>query len=134
MYCAFFAGGKLTGGIAETLDSIAMSEYTSNHLKAKSDGKPAQNAIEGVVQGTEFLSRTVVHGVAGLVGNPYRGMKSGGAAGFTKGAASGVTGLIFAPFIGALGFVAKTSEGIGENSKMLNIGERPNYFVAINES
>eukprot|EP00804_Cyclotella_cryptica_P012787 CCRYP_010547-RA/>CCRYP_010547-RA protein AED:0.05 eAED:0.05 QI:183/0.85/0.81/1/0.76/0.63/22/985/2990 len=117
----FIWGGKLTGGIAETLDSIATSEYTSNHLKAKSDGKPARNAIDGVLQGAEYLSRTVVHGVAGLVGNPYRGMKSGGAAGFTKGAASGVTGLFFAPFIGALGFVAKTSEGIGENSKILNI-------------
>jgi hypothetical protein len=58
-----------------------------------------------------------------LIGNPYRGIKQGGAAGLAKGTVSGVAGTFFSPFIGALGFVAKTSEGIGENSKILNLGE-----------
>lgn len=119
----FVWGGRLTGGVAGLLDSIVTTEHTSSHLKAKSNSKAAENVVDGVVQGTEYLSRTIVHGVAGIVGNPYRGMKSGGVVGLTNGAASGVAGAIFAPFIGALGFVAKTAEGVGESSKMLNICE-----------
>lgn len=43
-------------------------------------------------------------------------------AGVTKGVASGVGGLVVAPFVGALGFVAKTADGIGETTKMLDLG------------
>lgn len=95
-------GGKVTGGLAETIDSVVTSEYTSNHLKASQD-KPAQNVIDGVVQGTEYMTRTVAHGFAGLIGDPYRGLKKGGVVGLTKGAVSGVSGAFFSPFIGALG-------------------------------
>ena len=49
------------------------------------------------------MTRTVAHGFAGLIGDPYRGLKKGGVAGFTKGAVSGVSGAFFSPFIGALG-------------------------------
>lgn len=58
-------GGKVSGGLAETIDSVVTSEYTSNHLRPKSDSKQAQNVVEGVVQGTEYLTKTVVHGMAG---------------------------------------------------------------------
>lgn len=103
------------------------SDYTSNHLKAKTDSRPARNVIEGVAQGTEYATRTIVHGAAGLIGNPYRLIKQGGllVRQKAKGTVSGVAGAFFSPFIGALGFVAKASEGIGENSKILNLGE---YF------
>lgn len=101
--------GKLTGGVADTLDAITTSEMTSNHLKPKSassDGRPPENAVDGVVEGGKFLAQTIVHGAAGLIGNPYRGVKSGSAAGVAKGVASGVTGLLVAPVVGALGFVS----------------------------
>lgn len=39
-----------------------------------------------------------------------------------KGVASGVTGLLVSPFVGALGFVAKTSDGIGSTTKVLELG------------
>ena len=84
------------------MDSVVTSEYTSNHLKAAQDN-PAQNVIDGVAKGTDYMARTVAHGFAGLIGDPYRGLKKGGVAGFTKGAVSGVSGAFFSPFIGALG-------------------------------
>eukprot|EP00956_Cyclotella_meneghiniana_P039469 scaffold172367_cov25-Cyclotella_meneghiniana.AAC.1 len=81
-------GGNVTGGLAETIDSVVTSEYTSNHLKAAQD-KPAHNVIDGVAKGTEYMTRTVVHGSAGLIGDQYRGLKKEGVAGFTKGVVSG---------------------------------------------
>lgn len=110
----FFAFGKASGGIADTLDSVTTNEMTSNHLKPKSASEERpEHAGDGVVQGAEFLGKTVVHGVAGLIGNPYRGAKTGTVSGFAKGVASGATGLLVAPFVGALGFVAKTTDGLG---------------------
>lgn len=58
----------------------------------------------------------------GLIGNPYRGAKSGGVTGLAKGVASGTTGLFVAPFVGALGFIAKTTDGIGSTTKYLDLG------------
>ena len=121
----FSTFGKITGGFADTLDSLATNDMTSNNLKPKSassDGRPPDNAVDGVVEGTKFLGQTVAHGIAGLVGNPYRGAKTGTVTGVVKGVASGVTGLVVAPFVGALGFVAKTTDGIGETTKYLDLG------------
>ncbi|KAL7543622.1 LOW QUALITY PROTEIN: hypothetical protein ACHAXR_013206 [Thalassiosira sp. AJA248-18] len=121
----FFALGKVTGGVADTVDSVTTNDMTSNHLKPKSaasDGNNPDNVIDGVAQGTKFLGQTVAHGIAGLVGNPYRGAKTGTATGVAKGVASGVAGLVTAPFIGALGFVAKTADGIGATTEYLELG------------
>jgi len=149
----FFAIGKISGGVADTIDAMAKNDLTSHHLKPKaaaSDGKHPEHAVDGIVQGTTFLGKTVIAGVAGLVGNPYRGAKTGGATGVAKGVASGVTGesnavcvefiswtncnstnslmpthvpgLVVAPFVGALGFIAKTADGMGATTKMLELG------------
>ena len=121
----FFAVGKLSGGVADTIDSITTNDMTSNHLKPKSassDGRYPDNAIDGVYEGTKFLGQTVAHGMAGLIGNPYRGAKTGTALGLAKGVASGVTGLVTAPLVGALGFVAKTADGMGATTKYLELG------------
>ncbi|KAL7554677.1 hypothetical protein ACHAWF_018946 [Thalassiosira exigua] len=120
----FFAFGKVTGGVADTIDSVLTNDMTSNHLKPKSassDGRPPDNAVEGVAEGAEFFAHTMVHGIAGLVGNPYRGMKTGTASGVAKGVVSGVGGIVTAPFVGALGFVAKTADGIGATTKYLDL-------------
>lgn len=73
--------------MADTLDSLTTNDLTSNHLKAGSAhaGKPPDNAVEGVVGGTKFLGQTMAHGIAGVVGNPYRGVKTGSASGVAKG-------------------------------------------------
>lgn len=127
----FFAAGRVTGGIATTLDSLITSDLTSRHLKPKlgTDNKLKipSHAIAGLTQGTIFMGKTVIHGTAGLLGNPYRGIKTaasitGSMAGFTKGVATGVTGFLAAPLIGTLGFLAMTSDGIGSTAKYLELG------------
>ena len=117
----FFAAGKVSGGLADTIDSLTTNELTSNHLKPKSNEKKPENAAAGVVQGADYLGRTVAHGLAGLIGNPYRGAKAGTITAFTKGVASGVGGLVVAPLVGALGFMAKTSDGMGGTTESLNL-------------
>lgn len=116
--------GKLSGSWAKTLDSVISNDSTSTHLKpdfASYRNRP-NNAPEGLIQGANFVGQTVVYGVAGLIGNPYRGLKSGGVVGLAKGTVSGVVGVFSTPFVGALGFIAKTTEGLGAQTKCLEIG------------
>lgn len=121
----FFAMGKISGGLSETLESIVDSQLVSSHLKPKlavDERKRPRHVIQGINQGMIFLGRTIVHGVAGLIGNPYRGMKtstSGPMVGFSHGIVSGTVGFIMAPFIGTLGFMAKTCDGIGATTRFI---------------
>ena len=121
----FFAVGRVTGSLADTITAVTTTNLTSDKLKPKSassNGRNPDHAGDGVVQGASYLTRTVAHGIAGLIGNPYRGAQTGSALGFAKGVTTGVVGVLTCPFVGALGFIAKTSTGIGETSKMLNLG------------
>ena len=120
----FFWMGKLSGSWAKTLDSLISNDTTSLHLKpdmANYRNRP-KNAPEGLVQGTTFVGKTVIYGVAGLIGNPYRGMKTGGIVGGAKGAVTGVVGAFSIFAIAPLGFIAKASEGVGAQTKTLEIG------------
>ena len=117
--------GKITGEFSDLLDSLATNEYTSKDLKPKKSTKSEDapgNIGEGVIDGTTFLGQTLFHGVAGVVGNPYRGLKKGSAKAAAKGVASGVGGLIVAPLVGALGFTAKVLEGTGNTTSLLEVG------------
>ena len=117
--------GKITGEFSDLLDSIVTNEYTSKDLKPKKSHKredAAGNIGDGVIEGTQFLGMTLLHGVAGVVGNPYRGLKKGSAKAVAKGMVSGVGGLVVAPFIGALGFTAKVLEGTGNTTSLLEVG------------
>jgi len=119
----FFAAGKVSGGLAKTLDSVTSNEMTSNHLKPSLTAKQKypRHAVDGVIKGTNFLGRTLIFGIAGLIGNPYRGAKHG-VYGFAKGVASGMGGFVVSPFVGALGFIAKTSDGFGATTKYMELG------------
>jgi len=117
--------GKITGEFSGLLDSLATNEYTSKDLKPKKSAKNEDapgNIGEGVIDGTTFLGQTLFHGVAGVVGNPYRGLKKGSAKAVAKGVASGVGGLVVAPLVGALGFTAKVLEGTGNTTSLLEVG------------
>ena len=121
----FFAAGKISGGLSETLESIVDSQLVSSHLKPKlaiDERKRPRHVVQGFNQGMIFLGRTIVHGVAGLIGNPYRGMQSstsGPIIGFSQGFVSGTVGLIVAPLIGTLGLMAKTCDGMGATTKFI---------------
>jgi len=101
------------------------TELTSQHLKPRELDKRIRprHAIDGFVQGTKFLGRELVHGTAGLIGSPYRGAKKGKLSSLAKGVATGVGGLVVSPFVGAFGFVALSSEGLGATTKYLELSE-----------
>ncbi|KAL7553819.1 hypothetical protein ACHAWF_017158 [Thalassiosira exigua] len=127
---SFFAIGKISGGLAKTLDSLITNDSSSNHLKprlATDRRQRPHHAVEGFTRGSLFLGKTVIHGTAGLLGNPYRGAKhatsvTGTLTGFTKGMITGVVGLLASPVIGTLGFVALTSDGIGATARYFELG------------
>ena len=116
--------GKFSGTMADVLDSLSSNEYTRNmtNRKSFSTTNAPDNLAQGISLGSVFLGKTLVHGIAGVVGNPYRGMKSGSLQGLAKGTVSGVGGLAVAPFVGALGFVAKSTAGLGATAHMFEIG------------
>lgn len=122
----FFALGRVTGSVADTVTAITTTSLTSDKLKPKSASSNGRNdpeqIVDGIVQGTEYLARTVAHGIAGLIGNPYRGAKTGTVTGLAKGVSTGIIGVMTCPFVGALGFIAKTSAGIGQTTFLLNLG------------
>jgi len=121
----FFAAGRVTGSLADTITAVTTTDLSSEKLKPKSassDGRNPDHAVDGLVQGTGYLTQTVAHGIAGLIGNPYRGAKTGTVSGVAKGVTTGVVGVLTMPLVGALGFIAKTSTGIGQTSKMLDLG------------
>jgi len=132
---SFFVG-KISGSLADLLSSVATNEFSSDAYMPKSaiSNKPPAHAIDGFIQGTVFTSKTLISGFAGLIGNPYRGFKKGSVIATVKGTASGIGGLLAAPVVGSLGFIAKTSEGIGETFKLLELSViesrcRPNRIV-----
>lgn len=121
----FFAVGRVTGSLADTLTAVTTTGLTSDQLKPKcasSNGRNPDHVVDGLVQGTVYATQTVAHGIAGLIGNPYRGAKTGTASGVVMGVTTGVVGVLTMPFVGALGFVAKTATGIGQTTKMLDLG------------
>ena len=121
----FAAFGRATGTGADTITAVTTTDLSSDNLKPKSaasGGRKPDHVIDGVVQGTEYLARTTAHGIAGLIGNPYRGIKTGTVSGTAKGVATGVVGVVAFPIAGALGFIAKTSTGIGQTTKVLDLG------------
>ncbi len=121
----FFALGRGTGSLADTITAVTTTELTSDQLKPKSaasNGRNPDHVVDGLVQGTDYFARTVAHGIAGLIGNPYRGAKTGTASGLAMGVTTGVVGVLTCPFVGALGFIAKTSSGVGQTTRMLNLG------------
>lgn len=121
----FFAFGRITGSVADTAAAVLTTNLTSDQLKPKSatsNGRNPEHALDGIVQGTEYLAKTVAHGIAGLIGNPYRGIQTGTITGVAKGVSTGVIGLVACPIIGSLGFIAKTSTGVGQTTTLLNLG------------
>eukprot|EP01082_Thalassiosira_pseudonana_P015658 g14534.t1 g14534 contig9:2076053-2079490(+) len=120
----FTAVSKISSGVAKTIDSVTTNDLTSTHLKPMlaSHRQRPTDALDGIVKGTKFLGKTLIFGIAGLIGNPYRGVKTRTITGVTKGVASGLGGLIASPIVGALGFIAKASDGAGATTKYLELG------------
>jgi len=73
------------------------------------------------MQGSLFFTMSLTRGVIGVLENPYRGIKTKSPTKVVSGLAYGVAGLAAGPVVGALGFVAKLSDGVGATTRILEI-------------
>lgn len=69
LFSNVFITYRISGGVADTIDSVTSNEMTSNHLKPKSlaNADKPEHVVDGVMQGTTFLGQTVAHGFAGTL-------------------------------------------------------------------
>ena len=92
----FQSVSSITGGLADILITVTTNELTSQLLlpMKTETSEPIPHFVEGIFQGTSYLTTSVAHGLIGFVGNPYRGFKKKSIVAFGKGVYSGSTGLI----------------------------------------
>ena len=64
---------------------------------------------------------SLTRGVIAVLGNPYKGLKDKSPTKFAMGLATGMVGLAASPFVGALGFTAKVSDGISATTHILEL-------------
>jgi hypothetical protein len=107
---------NLAGGVSNVSGALSLDPWY-NERRALVQQAAVGNAGEGFRVGMRALGDGMLGGVAGMVELPIRGAVQGGHAGFWKGAARGVMGLVTKPVGGIGSFVSKTSEGIAADAK-----------------
>jgi len=107
---------NLAGGVSNVSGALSLDPWY-NERRALVQQAAVGSAGEGFRVGMRALGDGMLGGVAGMVELPIRGAIEGGHAGFWKGAAQGVMGLVTKPVGGIGSFVSKTSEGIAADAK-----------------
>jgi vacuolar protein sorting-associated protein 13A/C len=72
---------------------------------------------EGIVKGFSSAGTSIWSGVSGVFTKPIEGAKDGGVGGFIKGVGKGGAGLVTKTVSGVVDIVAKTSEGLDNQTK-----------------
>jgi hypothetical protein len=121
---------SLAGGVSNVSGALSLDPWY-NERRALVQQAAVGNAGEGFRVGVRALGDGMLGGVAGMVELPIRGAREGGHAGFWKGAARGVMGLVTKPVGGIGSFVSKTSEGIAADAKRVTpTGERGKHTAS----
>lgn len=113
----FLALSKATGSFADIVFNLSSNEYTIDVLQVLPLSTP-QNVGDGIVEGFIYITKSIVNGVVGVGGNPYRSLQKRSPFAFGRGLLSGFCGLATSPFLAILGFIAKVSEGINATTHM----------------
>jgi hypothetical protein len=118
---ASLAAGTVQGvfGSASSLShamvkGMAQLTFDGDYKRARAlmDHDRPSHFAQGLFQGSKRLGRGLFEGVTGVVGQPVKGLRKGGAAGALKGLGKGLVGLVIKPAAGFVDMVAYTSEGI----------------------
>ena len=121
---------NLAGGISNVSGAVSLDPWY-NERRALVQQAAVRNANEGFRVGMRALGDGMLGGVAGMVELPIRGAIEGGQAGFWKGAAQGLLGLVAKPVGGVGSLVSKASEGIAADAKRVTpTGGRERYTGA----
>ena len=110
---------KLSGGIGSGVAQLSFDEaYKEERSILKHEENPGDIA-EGVIYGTKALGKGLYLGVSGIVMEPIRGAKRGGAHGFLKGLVKGVVGVAVKPVVGVLDTASNLTQGISGTATAL---------------
>jgi len=79
--------------------------------------KQVETTKRGIYVGGQLLGGGIISGLAGVVRQPYKGAREGGARGFAMGMGKGAIGLLAKPSSGLAGAFSKTAEGVASDAK-----------------
>lgn len=100
---------KMTGAVGKGLTTLTMDE---SYITQRRSVQQAEDATDGLMKGVEHLGSGMFKGVTGIVTNPYKEGKKGGASGFMKGVGKGLVGAVVKPTAGVLDLASDLSSGI----------------------
>ncbi|OCT51454.1 sterol 3beta-glucosyltransferase [Cladophialophora carrionii] len=130
------AGKIISAGVKSPMDfTLSLAKGFHNAPKLYGDDTVRQNEkIVGLHSGLKVAGREFGYGfydgITGLVTQPLQGARKEGAAGFFKGAAKGIGGLMLKPAAGIWGLPGYTAKGIySEISKHFGSSVQ-NYIIA----
>lgn len=130
------AGKIISAGVKSPMDfTLSLAKGFHNAPKLYGDDTVRQNEkIVGLHSGLKVARKELTYGfydgITGLVTQPLQGAKKEGAAGFFKGAAKGLGGLVLKPAAGIWGLPGYTAKGIySEISKHFGSSVQ-NYIIA----
>jgi vacuolar protein sorting-associated protein 13A/C len=99
--------------------TLAMS-FDDKFIEQKNDNErinQPKNVGEGIVKGFNSAGTSIWSGVSGVFTKPIEGAKNNGVEGFFRGVGRGGAGLVTKTFSGVVDIVAKTSEGLDNQTK-----------------
>eukprot|EP01113_Clastostelium_recurvatum_P001698 TRINITY_DN10696_c0_g1_i3.p1 TRINITY_DN10696_c0_g1~~TRINITY_DN10696_c0_g1_i3.p1 ORF type:complete len:430 (-),score=78.54 TRINITY_DN10696_c0_g1_i3:38-1327(-) len=99
------------GDDVDSETSTKEGDRASNRLERFMDDQP-KTVVDGLLRGLASVGHGVVDGVSGIVLEPVRAARAGGASGFARGVGKGLAGVVVKPMAGVVSFVGKTAEGI----------------------
>ena len=107
-----FGNSLSKGALALSFDDqfIEAKNYDNQKNKPKNVG-------DGLVKGFSSAGSSVLSGVAGVFTKPVEGAKQAGVGGFFKGIGKGAAGLVTKTVSGTIDIVAKTTEGLDNQTK-----------------
>ncbi|DBA04672.1 TPA: hypothetical protein N0F65_012255 [Lagenidium giganteum] len=104
---------KVSNGLGDVLKK-------ATDFENQEDPEEPRHVPEGLLQGGIVFTKSIAHGVAGLVKEPVRGAKRDGVKGFAKGVGRGTLQLVASPFVGTLGVVEKVSQSVNNTTHLLD--------------
>jgi vacuolar protein sorting-associated protein 13A/C len=131
----FGAASSATGALANFGAVISMDDAYQGKRAQNAAGGGPKHVGQGLVTGLESLGSGIAGGLKGVVLDPAKGFKQGGAGGMAKGFAKGLVGLVIKPAVGAIDATSSTLKGIGNTAGFIlhdqikNKRERPQRFV-----
>lgn len=109
-------------GLTETAaTALSTASFDARYQREREQRRAAQqpaHAGQGVLMGGLSVARGIVQGVTGIVTEPVRGAREGGALGFARGLGRGVVGVVVKPVIGVVDMASDLTSGVKNSTSV----------------